>query len=120
MPLMDRRANDNRPWGLIVALLIAASAGLIGIPLQVATFLQSEQASKADLERNRQLVEQVRMLEEVGNADVREHRERNQSDHNDLCRLIYEIARQADIVVKPCEGVSDEGVPDRPGPDGSD
>ncbi len=96
MPLMERR-QDKRPFGLIIAVSVALFAGLVSIPLQVYTFQQVGAASKADIERNRELVEQVRALEEANGENVQEHRERNQEDHNALCDLIKDIARQAGL-----------------------
>lgn len=101
MPLMERR-EDKRPWGLILALIIAATAGLMSLPLQVLTFRSLEAASKDDVERNRRLVEQVRLLEEAGNANVADHRVRNEILHADLCRIVFEVATAADIAVTPC------------------
>lgn len=101
MPLMERR-EDTRPWGLILALTLAATAGILSLPLQVLTFRNLDAASKADIDRNAQLVQQVRELEEVGNRDVMEHRVRNEQLHADLCRIVLEVATAAEIAVTPC------------------
>lgn len=102
MPLMERR-QEKRPWGLIVGLTIAATAGLLSLPLQVVTFRSIDSASREDVERNRLLVEQVKMLEEMGNADVEEHRMRNELLHADICRLIFDVAKARNIPVEPCD-----------------
>ncbi len=100
MPLMDRR-EDRKPWGLIVALLIAATAGLLSLPLQVLTFRTIDAASRQDIEENRRLVEQVKALEEIGIRDVAEHREANQADHDCIVSLALLLADPARDRTKP-------------------
>jgi hypothetical protein len=112
MALMERR-TDHRPWGLILGLTIAATAGLLSLPLQVLTFQGLNAASKADLERNARLVEQVRMLEEQGNADVREHRERNELLHSCIVDLALSLADpkrdRTKPIMNPCPPPIDAG-----------
>lgn len=55
-PLMRRdSAVDHRPWSLILSLLLVVTVGLIGLPLQVITYQQISQASKADQLRRGQI-----------------------------------------------------------------
>lgn len=83
MPLMERR-TDRRPWGLITGLVLAASMGVVSIPLQVLTYLSVDDAGRADVERNRQVIR------EIGNSQVQ------------LCETVADIARQARLTPQPC------------------
>ena len=61
-PLMRREADiDRRPWGLILALVLVLMVGAVGLPLQIITYRQLGQASKADQLRKGQqaLCEQI-------------------------------------------------------------
>lgn len=100
VPLM-RQNQDRRPWGLIVALILAATAGVLSLPLQVATFRNLDAATGADIARNARLVEQVRLLEETGNADVREHRVRNEELHACIVDLALALANPRRDRTKP-------------------
>jgi hypothetical protein len=103
MGLMRHVTEDRRPWGLIVALLLAATAGLIGVPLQVLTVLQANTATQADVERTQELVRQLGRIEQAAADNVAEHRLANDRAHREQCRLILEIAREAGINVRPCD-----------------
>lgn len=56
--------NEQRPWSLILALVVALTIGLIGLPLQFITYRQIGQASKAEQlrEGQRALCEQLNDL----------------------------------------------------------
>ncbi len=99
--------SDPRPWGLISGLAIAAIAGLLAIPLQVLTYRSVAAASQEDLLRNERLIQQVKTLEEVGNAEVAEHRDANQRDHNCIVQLALLLASperdRTQAVVPPSE-----------------
>jgi hypothetical protein len=47
VPLMERPEPDRKPWGLILALVLALTVGLIGLPLQFVAYKQIGQAAKA-------------------------------------------------------------------------
>lgn len=46
--------DERRPWGLILALIVALIVGLIGLPLQFVTYRQLSQVSKTDQLRDGQ------------------------------------------------------------------
>lgn len=101
VPLMER-PKDRKPWGLILALVVAAVAGVVSIPLQVAVFRNLDNVTEADIERNARLIEQVRMLEEASFNDVEQHRHFNQADHNCIVALALLLADPArDRSVQP-------------------
>jgi hypothetical protein len=64
-PLMRREGEgDRKPWGLIIALLVALMVGAGGLPLQFLTYRQIGEASKAEqLRRGQQaLCEQINQI----------------------------------------------------------
>lgn len=95
--------TDPRPWRLILVLVLAAAAGLVGIPLQVLTVVQAETASRSDVERTQELVRQVSRIEQDAAANVEEHRTANDAAHREICRLIIDVARAAGLDPKPCD-----------------
>lgn len=79
-PLMRRQAEiDHRPWGLIIALVIALVIGAIGLPLQFVTYKQLSEASKA---------EQLRRGQQA------------------LCEQINDVARQAGLKETDCSAIN--------------
>ena len=92
------RTNRKVFAAIVAGLVLAFIAAVAG----VLNGLQVRSASAADVQRNAVLIEQVRALEEAGNRDVAEHRERNEELHADLCRLVLQIAQARDIDVEPC------------------
>lgn len=111
MPLMERR-EDRRPWGLIVALIVAAAAGVVSIPLQILTYNGLNAATSQDVERNLRLVEQVKLLEEMNAQNVDDHRDANQHDHDCIVSLALLLADPTrDRTVPPDLPVECEGAP---------
>jgi hypothetical protein len=100
MTLM-RRPDDRRPWGLIIALSVAITAGVVSIPLQVLTFQQVETASRADVARNGKLTEQVQSLQRDSQTDQGQHRSRNEAAHQDLCDRLRSLQRALNVVDPP-------------------
>ncbi len=96
------RSKDSRPWGLIIALSLVAVVYVASLPLQVATYRNSQAVLRSGVEQNTRLVEQVRMLEEVGIRDVREHRDANQHDHDAQCKMDQAQNRKLGLLVEPC------------------
>lgn len=79
-PLMRRTADDDRrPWGMLIVLAIVVVAGTASLPLQVATYRQLGEASKA---------EQLRMGQQA------------------ICEQINDVARQAGLTPTDCEQIN--------------
>lgn len=80
-PLMRRTENDDRrPWGLLIALAVVLVAGTAALPLQIATYRQLGQASKA---------EQLRQGQQA------------------ICQQINDIARQAGLQPTDCSRINE-------------
>lgn len=104
-PLM-RRPDDKRPWGLILALMIAASAGVIGIPLQVAVLKQQGAASSADVRRAQELTSSLAQQQETNAREAKAFREDSRRLTLAICDQIEAVARQAQLEVPPCPRVA--------------
>ncbi len=100
MTLMTR--VDKKPWGLIIVLALVAVVYVASLPLQVATYRNSQAVLRSGVEQNTRLVEQVRTLEEVGIRDVHEHRNANQHDHDGQCKMLAAQNRKMRLPVEPC------------------
>lgn len=97
----DRR-EDERPWGLIIAIFMAGAIGAVGLPLQFATYSIANTASKEDVERSNEFLRRLAAIERESHADVEEHRVANSAAHAEQCRLIEDIAKAVGIDVRPC------------------
>lgn len=100
--LQPDRREDNRPWGLILAICLAGMIGAVGLPLQFATYNLANTASKADVERNNEFLRRLAAIQDAQSKDVEDHRVANSAAHAEQCRIITDIARAAGIVIAPC------------------
>jgi hypothetical protein len=92
-------ANRSALVGVVSYLLVAVMLGVI-----LAAVVDSrEDARTVDT----QLLERIERLELEGADARRDHREANQRDHDDICRLIYEVVQASptlrDRGIEPCE-----------------
>lgn len=101
-----RRDEDRRPWGLIVLLVLAGTAGLMSLPLQVATLKNQTSASRADVQRAQMLTEALAEQQERTAADAQRYREDNRRLQLSICDQIESIAAQVGLDVPPCPRVA--------------
>ncbi len=96
---------------LLVSLstLLVISLFAVALALLLSKAFEGARDDDELLERNRVLLERVQVLEEQGNANVAEHREFNQRDHDEhsrehaaICRLIESIAANRGIPAEKC------------------
>lgn len=105
------RHEDRRPWGLIVALALAATAGLASLPLQVVTYRNLDAASKADVARNAELTRQLADQQAADAASARRFREDSRRLTLAICTQIEAVAEQAGLEVPPCPRVATNPSP---------
>lgn len=110
MPMMERR-EDNRPWRLIVVLVICAAAGIISVPLQVAILRQSQAASAADVRRAQELTVQLAEQQERQAAEAKQFREDSRRLTLAICDQIEAVAEQVGLDVPPCPRVMTNPAP---------
>lgn len=89
---------------LFLTLMIVL--GVIGTAATIINAQTTRTASKADVREARRVVERLAALERASALNVNEHRVRNQQDHDDICRLIYEIVQASPTLrnrgIMPC------------------
>lgn len=100
------RTPDRRPWGLIVLLVLAGTAGLVSLPLQVATLKNQNSASRADVQRAQQLTEALAEQQAETAEEARRFREDSRLLQLSICDQIEAVARQTGLDVPPCPRVA--------------
>lgn len=73
-------ADEKRPWGLILALIVALVVGLIGLPLQFVTYRQLGQVTKT---------------------------EQLQTGQRAICEQLNDLGRQAGLRPTDCTAIND-------------
>lgn len=101
-----RRNEDNKPWGLIVALCLAGAAGLLSLPLQVITVRSLNAASAADVERAALLTEQLAQQQREDVMRAQAYREDSRLLLLSICDQIESVSAQAKLKVPPCPRVA--------------
>jgi hypothetical protein len=100
---MAMHRHTSRPWLLIVVLIFGAAAAMATVPLQVAALKQGGIASAGDVARNGEVLERLERIEAESARNVDDHRVANDEAHAELCRIVEDIARAAEIDVPPCD-----------------
>lgn len=113
-----RRDEDRRPWGLIVLLVLAGTAGLVSLPLQVATLKNQNAASRADVVRAQMLTEALADQQAATAADAKAFREDSRRLALAQCDQIEAIARQVGLKIPPCPRVATNPPTKPPTPSG--
>lgn len=76
---------EKRPWGLILALVIALAAGTASLPLTYLTYRTTDSASEANVDRN------ARLIRQVGTGQKR------------LCEQINSVSQQVGLRTVDCK-----------------
>lgn len=106
---MSRTAKDFKPVSpraLYVTLILLVLLGMAGTAASVVSARSSQAATKADVTRNLAVLDRLATLEALQRADDEAHRQSNAIEHDDLCRLVADIAAQAGITTTPCRAVA--------------
>lgn len=91
---------------LLFLLVVLLVLGSIGTTASILTARGQQNATRDDVERNRELLQRVADLEAMNGMETEEHRRRNELLHADICRLIYDVVITVptlkDQGIKPC------------------
>lgn len=94
------------PVGLLAVLVLLILVGTVGTTASLLTARGQSAATKADVERNAELVRQVQRLEEEAARENAEHRHRNELLHSCLVDLALALADpkrdRTKPIVNPC------------------
>lgn len=88
--------DRHRKMPYLVALSLLIVVGVLSMLASIQTARGQQQASKADIERSQQLIEQVRQLQ-AANAD------RSIDRYRSLCAQINAIAEQLHVPADDCD-----------------
>lgn len=100
-------AGYKRPYGLLMALYVAITVGLLGLGMTIVFGRQDQMDTRNLIRDNARLIEQVEELQQIQLDSVHEHRIRNEELHADICRIIFEIVQTSPNLrnqnITPCK-----------------
>ncbi len=96
--------HARRHAAFVVLLLVAGLVlGVMGVLADYESRRAQVVLTRDEVQRNGELLQRITQLEEESRTQVAEHRDRNQHDHDDLCRIIYDVVVARGIPnVEPC------------------
>lgn len=93
------RPAPTVPVRLLVILVVSMLIGAVGTTASVVTARGQSTASRADVLRNREVVEAVRRLQLMSEAEAEAFRTDLAEAVAALCRLIEEVADRAEVPI---------------------
>lgn len=99
---MSKSGPGNAPWSMLAVIIVALLLGTISVITSIKDARFNRRAQVEEVQRNRELIQQLQVAEEADARNVQEHRIRNEMVHADLCAIVVDIAKQAGLEPKPC------------------
>lgn len=93
---------ERIPRSLTLIVLAAAVFGALAAGAAYQSATTSQQARVEDVEANRSLIREVKVLQQQAHTENVAHRVANERSHRALCDVVVDIARQAHLDPPPC------------------